>query len=107
MEFGPLIVILGIALAIYFVPWIVAANRGHPSIFPIAILNIFAGWTFVGWVIALVWACTGKAASEREADNIIMNPNPVQTHRKCPYCAEEILAAAIKCKHCGSAVVSA
>jgi hypothetical protein len=24
--------------------------------------------------------------------------------RRCPYCAEEILAAAIKCKHCGSAL---
>jgi hypothetical protein len=22
----------------------------------------------------------------------------------CPYCAEEILAAAVKCKHCGSAL---
>jgi hypothetical protein len=23
---------------------------------PIALLNLFLGWTFIGWVVALVWA---------------------------------------------------
>jgi len=28
----------------------------------------------------------------------------VEATKRCPHCAEEILAAAIKCKHCGSAL---
>ncbi len=29
---------------------------------------------------------------------------PTTETKRCPYCAEEILAAAVKCKHCGSDV---
>lgn len=31
-------------------------------------------------------------------------PAPVSTTKTCPFCAEDILVAAIKCKHCGSSV---
>ena len=53
----PLIALLGLAaLALYFLPLIVAHRRKHPQENSIALLNIFLGWTFVGWVIALVWS---------------------------------------------------
>jgi T4 superinfection immunity protein len=45
-----------ILLALYFLPTIVAGCRRHPNQAGIVILNLFLGWTFVGWVIALVWA---------------------------------------------------
>ena len=33
-----------------------AHDRAHPRIVSIALLNIFFGWTVIGWVIAFVWA---------------------------------------------------
>lgn len=50
------IVILICALSIYFLPFTTAANRFHPHTASIFILNLFLGWTFFGWVLALVWA---------------------------------------------------
>jgi len=48
--------ILGVLL--YFVPWVVAAARKHNNSPAIFALNLMLGWTVVGWVAALVWACT-------------------------------------------------
>lgn len=46
-----------LALAVlYFVPTIIAVKRKHKSTGGIVALNILAGWTFVGWLIALVWS---------------------------------------------------
>jgi hypothetical protein len=43
---------------LYFLPVVVAGTRGHPQQGPIAIINIFLGWTLIGWVVALAWACS-------------------------------------------------
>jgi len=32
-------------------------NNNTHAIF---VLNLFLGWTFIGWVLALVWAFVGK-----------------------------------------------
>ena len=50
--------VLVIAALFYFVPAIVAGTREHHQTFAIVILNVVGGWTLVGWVVALVWACT-------------------------------------------------
>jgi hypothetical protein len=48
---------------LYFLPYLIANKKGHRQTHAIYILNIFAGWTIIAWVIALIWAYT--EASER------------------------------------------
>lgn len=57
-EPGPVwgFVVFIVLLGIYFAPAIVAFEGKHRDRVAITVLNIFLGWTFVGWVIALVWA---------------------------------------------------
>ena len=50
----PFIYFLGIF--VYFIPSIIAAFNGHESAATIFALNLFTGWTFIGWVIALFWS---------------------------------------------------
>ncbi|WP_457302447.1 superinfection immunity protein [Phyllobacterium sp. P5_D12] len=45
----------------YFFPAIVAAARRQNNATAIFVLNLFLGWTLLGWVIALVWAFTKSA----------------------------------------------
>jgi hypothetical protein len=54
------ITFLVIVFAVYFFPWIVAAIKENRNTTAIAVLNLFLGWTLIGWVIALVWACTNE-----------------------------------------------
>ena len=41
---------------LYFTPTIVAVNNDSPQTQAVMVLNLFLGWTLVGWVMALVWA---------------------------------------------------
>lgn len=45
-----------VALVVYFIPSIVAFNRGHENKMAILVINTFFGWSLIGWVGALVWA---------------------------------------------------
>ncbi len=54
---GGLIVLL-IVTFLYFLPCFVALMRSHKNAAAIFVLNLLLGWTFIGWVIALVWAFT-------------------------------------------------
>jgi hypothetical protein len=45
-------------LLFYFVPTFIAVTRGHPNTAAIVALNILLGWSFLGWVAALVWSLT-------------------------------------------------
>jgi len=51
-----LVALIVFVSALYFLPTIVAALRKKRNLPAIAVLNIFLGWTFIGWVAALVWS---------------------------------------------------
>ena len=54
--------ILAVVLqAAYFLPLIIAKNRQHRQLLAIGVLNLFAGWTVIGWIGALFWAHTNPA----------------------------------------------
>ena len=43
---------------LYLTPMSIAHRRSHPKANSIEVLNLLLGWTLIGWVVALVWACT-------------------------------------------------
>lgn len=47
-------------LILYFIPSFVAEDRKHKNRGAIGLLNFFIGWTFIGWVICLVWASSNQ-----------------------------------------------
>jgi hypothetical protein len=44
------------ALAIYFLPAIIADHRKRHDVLTLALFNACMGWTVVGWLLALYWA---------------------------------------------------
>jgi Superinfection immunity protein len=46
----------GFGLALYFLPSIIALARNKRDTLAIFLLNFFLGWTFIGWIVSLVWA---------------------------------------------------
>lgn len=53
---GPTLLFCAIGLCLYFAPSIAGRKkRNHQAIF---VLNLLAGWTLVGWIVAAVWAST-------------------------------------------------
>lgn len=63
------------ALFIYFLPTVFARKKSNRA--AIFMLNFLAGWTFIGWVIAMVWACTKDAQPANVVQTIIIQ-NPSQ-----------------------------
>ena len=44
--------------SVYFLPGLIGLVRRHRDGNAITALNLFLGWTFVGWVVALCWSLT-------------------------------------------------
>lgn len=87
---------LVVVLVIYLIPYFNAKSRKHKSAGAIGALNLFLGWTVIGWLAALIWSFTGNI------EDTSVTPN---SHVKCPDCAELVKREAKVCKHCGCKLI--
>ncbi|MGD0307415.1 MAG: superinfection immunity protein [Candidatus Acidiferrales bacterium] len=76
---------------LYFLPSFLARDRHNFG--AIFLFNFFLGWTFVGWIVALIWAC---ASEPRPGVYIAGAPVPVYA------VAGHSLALARYCSSCGT-----
>lgn len=88
------LMVLGL-VALYFLPSLIARKKHNAN--SVFVINLFLGWTFIGWIIALA-----MAANNPPSPTVVQaSPPAITTGRTCPFCAEAIQPAAIVCKHCG------
>lgn len=105
---GVLFILIAASLAfvVYFLPSLVASRRRHHQAMVVFILNLFLGWTLLGWVIALAIAASTVKAAPDGPSNTHDRPKPeppaAAARLPCPFCAEPILPAAKVCPHCRS-----
>jgi hypothetical protein len=55
-------IMLMVLFVLYFLPTFISAKRGHPNGTGIFLLNLFLGWTFIGWLVALIWSVSALEA---------------------------------------------
>jgi hypothetical protein len=92
---------------LYFLPSFLARDRHNFG--AIFLFNFFLGWTFVGWIVALIWAC---ASEPRPGVYIAGAPVPVYAvaghsmalARYCSSCGTLARADGRYCATCGRAV---
>lgn len=56
MDVVILLFFVGLVIFAYLLPSFVALQRKHVNTAAICVLNILVGWSFIGWVAALVLA---------------------------------------------------
>lgn len=91
------------APTLYFLPTIEAWINKNQDLQRVGLVNLFLGWSLVGWVVALVWALK-KNQSQIQQPEIYRavgnNEIAEEKLKTCPDCAESVLTAARLCKHC-------
>ena len=51
----------GFGFVMYFLPSIIALARSKRDLLAIFLLNLFLGWSIIGWIVALIWAAKHDA----------------------------------------------
>ena len=73
-----IIIIILISFALYFLPSIIAILKRKSNMLAIILLNVFLGWTFIGWLVSLIWSVT----NDIEESSIVINNNNNLTPEK-------------------------
>jgi hypothetical protein len=68
------VVLVLLVVALYLLPTIVGVVRRHHNLGSIVIVNVFLGWTFLGWVVALALSMSATVGT---APNLADAPPPL------------------------------
>jgi hypothetical protein len=57
--------LLVVCIGLYFLPSFIAGvrDKAHGT-GGVVLLNIFLGWTLIGWLVAFIWACSGRTQAD-------------------------------------------
>ena len=95
-----------IPLFLYFLPAFLARNKANFT--AILLLNLLAGWTVIGWIIALVWALSSDP--QRQAVPPFQQatapaPQPAASAAFfCSSCGKRCTTGEHFCSSCGAAL---
>lgn len=74
---------IAIIVFLYILPSLIAHWRKHPSKASIIIVNLIFGWTLLGWLIALIWAC-GKTVQAVTIVSPVSDTKPARNQEIAP-----------------------
>lgn len=95
--------ILLILLVPYFLPTIIAFVRKHQNAAPILLLNLFLGWTLIGWIASLIWALSSPQVGANV--NIYNVPSSASTLINfCSQCGAKTGPSDSFCSGCGAKI---
>lgn len=102
--FGVFVLIVGGLILIGAMSMDVSVSTGIGRVNNLGLMSQRQNFTIIGGLVALggllmIIFGKGKLSDDQAAESLIARDN-----RPCPFCAEPIKAAAIKCKHCGEDV---
>ena len=69
-----LVIILALGAAAYFLPTVIALVRKVPNVGSVIVINLFLGWTFIGWIVALAMAFRSQAPTTTVFFNQVGSP---------------------------------
>ena len=82
-------------LLLYFLPTIIGRHKAN--VMGIFIVNLLFGWTVIGWLIALIWACSSDSY-------VPVRVFPASSGRFCCQCGTLTPIGAHFCTACGGGV---
>ena len=86
------------ALFLYFVSAIIALDRKLLNFGSIFIVNLFFGWTLIGWVGTLAWALAGTAQPN---PHLLECPKLFRVIPHLPACGLQIRDTVAAAQRCG------
>ncbi len=84
--------LMALAILAYLFPAIIACNRGHRNSASITIVNVFFGWTLLGWGVALAWSLSSNRVnySVNKRNCLRCGSRVGEGMIRCPYCIHEV-----------------